>query len=232
LTAACQLFAYLESGCRHRLVTCAVTAGGGALLKNEGAAFILVLALAALVLAPAPGGLSRRRNALALALGPLAMVVPWHLYSFTLPSPDENHLRLLGSALGVNFLPGALPVARLFLWQTIDPRWYGSFFLMALCTLPFLGKAQRGRTVLFPFLAAVQWLLYTLVYSLAYSAGNPSGETGVRRLFAHSYPLATLSLALAVGLFLLNPAGRLGPESPPAEGRPGRADGQDPRREN
>ena len=203
LVAAVELLRFVTGGRLYNLLTCAVTAAGGALMKNEGlmfAAFILFILAACRAFSP--GGMRRAVREASLFLVVVAvMVLPWLVYRTGLPEAGLFHLKMIREAGFVEYLPYLVATSSVFFRNLFSPIWSGVFILWSVMCIVFIRYCARSGALVFALLALGQLAVYFTIFWLTDGAviRYNFSASGLTRVISHCYPIVLMTVALIVG---------------------------------
>ncbi|MFH1304834.1 MAG: hypothetical protein ABIH74_00320 [Candidatus Omnitrophota bacterium] len=203
LVAAIELFRFIAGGRLYNLLTCAVTAAGGALMKNEGLMFaVFIFFILAACRAFSPGGMRRAVREASLFLVVVAvMVLAWLVYRTGLPEAGLFHLKMIREAGFVEYLPYLAATSSVFFGNLLSPIWSGVFILWAVMCIVFIRYCARSGALVFALLALGQLAVYFTIFWLTDGAviRYNFSASGLTRVISHCYPLALMTAALITG---------------------------------
>lgn len=201
--SVCLLIKWIDQRQTPDLVLMGLLSAFAAFTKNEGLALaalnVLVVVLFAALRRPRPNRQGWLTVA-AVAAGMLLIMVPWFVWSHSIPAGDEDYASKLTPDRVVSNLSRLPQISAAFWDQFSDPARWGSFWLLAPCAALLGFKAWRQPNMWALWILALLHLgLYIMIYIIYVPTASMTlqglFDTSLDRVLLHITPVITLIFA-------------------------------------
>ncbi len=202
------LYRFIKNGRGYDLAICALTAAGGALLKNEGTVFAVFIVLILALNRRSDLSIGResvRKTGFFIAVF-LALLLPWYIYRSTLSNAGYSHLGTVAKTGLGDHLANLFLSINVFSRQIFNRCWSGVFAIWVIASAVLFRHYLRSKVFIFSLIIFAQLSVCFSIFWL--TCGNiiqhSFSTTGILRVISHCYPLALSVAALGIGRILLS----------------------------